>query len=478
MPQRFCLVLVALGVFGGAAPANGDEARPFCAGDYADELTVLSPRVRELERDPGNQYSYCLRTTATYECLSYAADGSVRRARRSVVAHGTAFAYKRAGGETFLVTNDHVASWPAVTDEEHKIDEVPAGCKMVSEWTKIVDDEGDGYDANDVALTRVAADPALDIAILKTREPLKQIPWRMGRSASLHVGNVVAVHGFPLGAFPATNIGKVVNTADRDTARDWDHVDFVVDALLSPGNSGSPVLAVSCKTGEYELVGVYHAGYVNGSALNVVVGIDELRDFMTTMKRVPRVAEAIGPGEREQLRAAAAAAPFFPLGSLTASVRPAGEALWFEVYSRGFPLHDERVLVIEDLPKAGVFGQVGRVWVGNRRGLRAFVAGADADAQAHLARIVTRLRTNAVTAMRWRSVDPATHAGERRLRSLERDRDRHAPLDRDAAQLVLDMAERLGPRPGDPVVSYAAATAPKPSPAPPPSRVATTRRPR
>ena len=35
-----------------------------------------------------------------------------------------------------------------------------------------------------------------------------------------------------------------------------DHVDFVVDALLSEGNSGSPVLAVSCKSRLMELVGV------------------------------------------------------------------------------------------------------------------------------------------------------------------------------------------------------------------------------
>ena len=48
---------------------------------------------------------------------------------------------------------------------------------------------------------------------------------------------------------------------DRDQEQGWDHVDFVVDALLSEGNSGSPVLAASCKSRELELVGVYHAGY-------------------------------------------------------------------------------------------------------------------------------------------------------------------------------------------------------------------------
>jgi serine protease Do len=127
---------------------------------------------------------------------------------------------------------------------------------MVFESLKVVDDQDDGYEANDISLTRVVASAALDVAILRTHAPLKIMPYRVGRSAALRVGNVVAVHGFPLGAFRATNVGKVINTYDHDTSNDWDHVDFVTDAQLSAGNSGSPVLAVSCKTGEYELVGV------------------------------------------------------------------------------------------------------------------------------------------------------------------------------------------------------------------------------
>ena len=83
-------------------------------------------------------------------------------------------------------------------------------------------------------------------------------------------------------------MGKVVSSYDHDDEKDWDHVDFVVDAQLSPGNSGSPVLAVSCRTGEFELVGVYHAGYAGNTPLNVVVAIDQVRDMMTTLKKSPR----------------------------------------------------------------------------------------------------------------------------------------------------------------------------------------------
>lgn len=450
---------------------------PYCAGDYADDLGPLLPRVRDFERDPANQYSYCLRTIATYECLSYASDGSVRRARKTAIAHGTGFAYRRQGGDTFLVTNDHVATWPAVTDDEHPVDDVPSGCKLVAETLKIVDDESDDYEANDIPLSRIVDDPTLDVAILKTHKELRLIPYRVGRSATLRVGNVVAVHGFPLGAFAATNLGKVVNAYDHDTEHDWDHVDFVVDALLSPGNSGSPVLAVSCKTGEYELVGVYHAGYVSGSALNVVVGIDQVRDLMRTLKRASRhdVSEGpLGPEEREVVRAGVAASesmPFFPFGSLVAAahVLPSG-ALVYEVYSKRFPLRDDRLLIVEDLPSRQGYGQLGRVYLGNERGLRSYDRGVlDADAQAQLGKILARLRDDVVRAIRYRAADLSTRAGHKQRVAIERDLARDQAKDRDAAQALGDLADRLGPKFGDTTLSWREALRALPDGVPPPS---------
>ena len=461
------------------APARGPrtDIAPLCSGDYADEFSIVKPSVREFERDPANKYSYCLRTTAVYECLSYASDGSVRRTRTSVVAHGTGFAYRRANGDTFLLTNDHVATWPSVSGEDHPVEDVPAGCKLVNDSVKIVDDENDDYEANDVNLTRVVTDPGLDVAILKTKAPLKVIPYRIGRSAALQVGDAVTVHGFPLGAFAATNLGKVVNAYDHDTEKDWDHVDFVVDALLSPGNSGSPVMAVSCKTGEYELVGIYHAGYTRGSALNVVVGIDQVRELMMTLKRAPRVSDAargtggLGPEDRrvvEALVSPAGGTPLFPFGSLVASGRPlASGAIAFEVFSRGFPLHDERLLVIEDLPPARTgeanaapgtppaFGESGRVYFGNARGLRAWDRGAlDAEAQAQLDRIVARLRAIAVATAHFRAADAASSKGHIRRRSIEHAIARQAETDKDAVQALTDLAERLGPKPGDKALAW------------------------
>src|SRR5258708_40012788 len=58
--------------------AKNTQAQAFCHGEYADSLLALAPQSRAIEQD---HYSYCVRNTATYECLSYSGDGNVRRSR-------------------------------------------------------------------------------------------------------------------------------------------------------------------------------------------------------------------------------------------------------------------------------------------------------------------------------------------------------------------------------------------------------------
>src|SRR4051812_21332357 len=92
----------------GAARADG-----FCT-DYAEDLATLSPRAREAESRAAS-YSYAVRTIGTYDCPSYGPDGNLRKTRITSTAHGTAFGYRRDGTDTLLLTNEHVAEWPAVT---------------------------------------------------------------------------------------------------------------------------------------------------------------------------------------------------------------------------------------------------------------------------------------------------------------------------------------------------------------------------
>lgn len=463
-----------------------EPSGPWCSGTYADDFAALTARARDFDEHPDAAFSYCTRSRAEYECLSYKSDGAIRHERRSVLAHGTAFAYKRLNGDTLLVTNDHVASWPAVTDAQHPVDGVPAGCKRVSESLTLVDDEQDSYPRDDVPATTLVTDPQLDVAILKAHGELHVLPWKIGHSAALKERNMVEVRGFPLGAFRATSVGKVISAHDHDDQGDWNHDDFVIDALLSAGNSGSPVLAISCATGEYELVGVYHAGYVGGSALNVVIGIDQVRDLMTTLKRAPMTADSSGVplDGAARGRLAMALGPlheaFFPFGGQTATVTErADRALVFTLYGKDFPFDARPTLALEDLEvhDAASFGAVGRVWFGTARGLKVPPTGAlDTDAQAMLEKLILALRTDAAAHLAFRAAADADSASRQvsdKERKAGRALQRTAAARTDLVQAVVDLAERLGPSTGDRGETLAGVFAEPPSAgAPRPSEVA------
>src|SRR5262249_6417729 len=122
------------------APAVTANA-PLCVGEYAEDWATLSAEALATDSAADKKYSYCVRNTAVYECISYASDGSLKKTRRNATLHGTAFGYRRDDGDTLLLTNQHVAEWPSVTDDEHPVEGVPLGCKKVNETLKLVDDE-------------------------------------------------------------------------------------------------------------------------------------------------------------------------------------------------------------------------------------------------------------------------------------------------------------------------------------------------
>ena len=266
------------------APPQAAAPAPqlLCSGDYADTLPAgRANAILEAMKDP---FVFAIRNTTTYEHVYYGRDGKLRRSYLRSTVHGTGFAYRLVNGETLIATNEHVASQPDVTDEEHPVEGVPTGSKKVREQLKVVRDENDDYEPGHVMLSKVLSDPAADVAVLRAKKQLGVMPWRIGRSSLLRAGNLVQVRGFPLGAFAALNAGKVLNPYTTDAEKGWSHSDFVIDALLSSGNSGSPVFAVSCRTGEPELVGIFHAGYTEAAALNAVIAVDQLREELDTLK--------------------------------------------------------------------------------------------------------------------------------------------------------------------------------------------------
>jgi len=458
-----------------------------CEGEYGDNLQLQSMRTREIEQGPRGQYSYLIRSTARYECPFFGPDGKLRRRRIVASELGSAFAYEVVGTETYLLTNEHVALWPEVTDGIHRVDGVPDGCKRVDDKLRILRDERDDYEPGQIPLTRIATDPLLDAAVLKAPQILNVIPYKIGKSASVRQGNAIRVRGFPLGVMQAVSDGKVVNPYDRDQEQGWDHVDFVVDALLSEGNSGSPVLAVSCATRELQLVGMYHAGYKGHSALNVVVGIDQLVELMRRKKRVPRALSELGSAlnakERTRLIEALghSSLPLFDFGGTTVRAEERDGALMYHFYGKQFPLDDRRSLVIEDLPKEGSFGEVGRLFVpgpslaSGPSPWRAWPPLAlGAEERDLVSRAVDSLRVQVQHTLDYRRTlsNLSSPEDRRHGRDLSRTLARDAVLARDLASSLAEMTERLSvarDTPAPPAGSTADAPPAPPAPQAPPA---------
>jgi serine protease Do len=350
-------------------PAVAAPSPALCSGDFAD---ALPPEKASAILDTAREsFVFAIRNTATYERVYYGRDGKLRRAYLRSLVHGTGFAYRVVNGETHLVTNEHVASQPEVTDEDHPVDGVPMGSKKVREQLKIVRDETDDYEPGHVPLTKLLVDGQADIAVLKARKLLPVMPYRIGHSGALRAGNLVQVRGFPLGAFAALNTGKVLNPLTQDNERGWNHVDFMIDALLASGNSGSPVFAISCRSSEPELVGIYHAGYTDAAALNAVVAVDQLREELDTLK-VPKhdpgaAHNEITAQDRDrlvkQLFAEATRSLTFPFGGRSVVVALNDpQTIRFSILDEDYPLSSKETMALIDRGANG-FGTLDSVVV-------------------------------------------------------------------------------------------------------------------
>ena len=78
MSERRLAVSLAALLLLASAVARADGEPLYSASEYADDLSHLAPRARELDQ---KTYSYCVRTKAVYECLSY--DSDISTADRS-----------------------------------------------------------------------------------------------------------------------------------------------------------------------------------------------------------------------------------------------------------------------------------------------------------------------------------------------------------------------------------------------------------
>jgi serine protease Do len=394
--------------------AEGARAAAVCPGRYADTLSVMRAAARLREARPDADWVYCLRATAIYEQLSYGRGGRLRRQYLRKVRHGTGFAYRQRGAEWLVVTNHHLIEFPEVTGEGVELEGVPPGARRLRIEIRIVSSEAEPDGPGLPLLSEVVSVPTLDVSVLASSRPLHLLPYRFGRSGDLRVGDAVLARGYPLGAFPAANSGKVIGVGQRDLERSWDHEDFAVDALLNLGSSGSPVFAISCATGEPELVGIYHAGYRGAQGLNVVVAIDQLRSVLDELRPSSRVATAPPPAlDPAALRAVLAGGPLtIPFGGRVVRVERQGDTLRFELLDPAFPLSARSGVAVVDGP-------------GERPAEGGRGAAPTGDAMAELREA---LRAQLALVLAWRAAEaggssPGSRVSMARLAALARERE-------------------------------------------------------
>lgn len=90
----------------------------------------------------------------------------------------------------------------------------------------------------------IGAAPQYDLAVLRTREPLRAAPLALGASEDLRVGQAVFAIGNPFGLEGSLTSG-IVSALNRNlpTREGREILDLVqTDAAINPGNSGGPLL--------------------------------------------------------------------------------------------------------------------------------------------------------------------------------------------------------------------------------------------
>jgi hypothetical protein len=166
--------------------------------------------------------------------------------------------------------------------------------------------------------------------------------------------------------------------------------------------------------------------------------------------------------------------PLFDFGGLVVRAEATETTLLYHFYGRQFPLDERRVAVLEDLPKAGAFGELGRFWVQGALGWREWPpASLGADERDLIQRVGDSIRLQMLHTLDYRhALANANSADERkRGRDVSRTIARDLPLARDLAMNLLETVDRLSAgRDTSPVASASPAAETPPPAVPLPAR--------
>jgi len=129
----------------------------------------------------------------------------------------------------------------------------------------------------------VAADPAKDLALLRTEE--HGSPLKLGDSDKLEVGEIVLAIGSPLGLLENSVTMGVVSAAGRTIISREIVLEDVIqtDAAINPGNSGGPLVNL-----EGEAVGITTAIVPYAQGIGFAIPINTVKRFIEIINKYGR----------------------------------------------------------------------------------------------------------------------------------------------------------------------------------------------
>jgi S1-C subfamily serine protease len=121
------------------------------------------------------------------------------------------------------------------------------------------------FDGTDIAVESVKIADIADLAIIRTKDPLPEVPTLRGHDPQ--TDEPVTIVGYPEGGKLTVSEGKIVGRAD-DPLKTMDGKVWVTDAEVEPGSSGSAAMDASGA-----VIGVVYAKTDQGYSLLVPVSL-------------------------------------------------------------------------------------------------------------------------------------------------------------------------------------------------------------
>ncbi len=260
-----------------AAPAGPNAAVPRPDGRYDNHAYLVDSSRMELSRVVSSIVTLVTRTSFAFP------DGTVFE--KKLVGSGVVV------GGRFVLTVEH-------TTGQHEIEiETPLGVMKIP-VEKLGEKTYLRFAGKEHPLEALVRNREDDIALFEIPPGVRppSFPYSLGDSDDFRVGNYIYVVGNPLNM--GVNVREGIVSALR-APREVSRVEaksenaFMVSNGLSPGDSGTPVIAI--RDGRFEMVGLSQGTFLGGGRLGWVIRINAVRQLLKKARALPEERWAMEP---------------------------------------------------------------------------------------------------------------------------------------------------------------------------------------